>query len=421
MAHSVPQLIDHLFRHQAGRLVSHLVRTLGPAHVDLAEDVVQDALIAALRRWPFDGVPADPAAWLSRVARNRAIDTLRRHATLRDKLAVLEQEEKTAQGVSDPSVRFSDELDDDALRMIFACCHPSIAAEARGPLTLKLACGFGVAEIARAFLLNESAVSQRIVRAKKQLRSGVIDLEVPAPALIAERVDSVLEVIYLMFNEGYTAHRGDNLVRADLMDEAIRLARLLTAHSSAALPQAHALLALMLFQGARLPARVDEEGRMVLLAEQDRTLWSRPHIAEGFRALDRASQGNRLSEYHVQAAIAACHVTAPTAEETDWAQILGHYDTLVAQAPSPVVRLNRAVALAMARGATQGLAALEEIDPKELDDYYLLPATRGELLRRDGRTEDAMREFTRALELVTTEPERRFLEDRIRSLNPPCS
>lgn len=417
MQDSAAQLVDHLFRHQAGRLVSYLVRTLGPAHVDLAEDVVQDSLVLALRRWPFDGVPEDPAAWLSRVAKNRAIDVLRRNATLQDKLEVVKAEANRSSSLEGGAAlaRFSDELDDDSLRMIFACCHPSIPPEARGPLTLKLACGFDVAEIARAFLARESTIAQRIVRAKRQLRSGMVEIEVPAPAAIAERVDAVLEVLYLLFNEGYGAHSGDNLVRADLVDEAIRLTRLLVAHETASLPQAHALLALMLLQGARLPARVDDEDRLVLLPEQDRALWDRHRIGEGFRHLEQAAHGDYLSEYHIQAAIAACHMSVVRAEDTDWQQILGHYDTLMAHFPSPVVTLNRAVALAMIQGPNQGLAALDAIEPGELESYYLLPATRGELLQRAGQHQEALREFESALELATTTAERRFLESRIRA------
>ena len=411
----VPQLVDHLFRQQAGRMVSHLVRVLGAAHVDLAEDVVQEALVVALRRWPFTGVPDDPAAWLVQVARNRAIDVLRRHANLRDKLAELR-----AWGASTAErdeTRFGDELDDDSLRMIFACSHPAIAADARGPLTLKLAGGFGVAEIARAFLSREPAIAQRIVRAKRRLRAGDVALEVPAPAELPARLDSVLEVLYLMFNEGYAAHRGERLVRADLVDEAIRLGRLVAAHPVTGVPRAHALLALMLLQGARLPARVDAGGRLLLLAEQDRSLWDRRRITAGFRHLERAAEGHELSEYHVQAAIAACHLSAASADTTDWPQILTHYEVLARHFPSPVVALNRAVAMAMVDGPEHGLAALEPLaELPELDDYYLLPATRGELLRRSGRDREARAEFQCALDLVSTEPERRFLQARLASV-----
>jgi RNA polymerase sigma-70 factor (ECF subfamily) len=416
MRDSIPQLVDHLFRHQAGRLVSHLVRTLGPASVDLAEDVVQDALVTALRRWPFDGVPGDPAAWLARVSRNKALDILRRQTTLRSKLPALEAQALRVSDAQPFPTRFSDELDDDVLRMIFACCHPSIPIDARGPLTLKLACGFGVTEIAAAFLAQEQTVAQRIVRAKRQLRLGTIEVEVPGPRAIAERVASVLEVLYLVFNEGYAAHRGDNLVRTDLVEEAIRLTRLLASHEAAALPQSHALLSLMLFQGSRLPARVDKEGRLVLLADQDRSLWNRRLIAEGFRHLALASEGEHLSEYHVQAAIAACHVAAARAEDTDWVQILAHYDTLVTHAPSPVAHLNRVVALSMVHGPAAGLEALDALDVKALQDYSLLPATRGELLQQIGRHDDAAEAFARARDLARTEPEQLFLDDRIARL-----
>ncbi len=413
----VPHLVDHLFRHQAGRLVSHLVRTLGPAHVDLAEDVVQESLTAALRRWPIDGVPDDPAAWLSRVARNRAIDAVRRHNTLQSKLARLGagQSLHPETAVNPEPLRFSDELDDDVLRMIFACCDPTIPRDSQAALTLKLACGFQVSEIARAFLTQDSTIAQRIVRAKRQLRSGHIEIDVPGPKDLSKRLRSVLEVLYLIFNEGYSAHQGENLVHSALVEEAIRLTSLLAGRAATALPQSHALLSLMLLHGSRLAARVDDQGRLVLLEDQDRSLWDRRLISAGFHHLGLAAEGDDLSEYHVQAAIAACHASAPTPEETDWTQILSHYDTMMRCYPSPIVQLNRAVALAMVRGPDEGLESLDEIDPASLCGYYLLPATRAELLRRAGRLQDAAVQYKATLQLAKTEPERRFIEDRIRS------
>ncbi|MEM1186692.1 MAG: sigma-70 family RNA polymerase sigma factor [Planctomycetota bacterium] len=419
MSDSVSQLVDHLFRHQSGRLVSHLVRTLGPAHVDLAEDVVQDALVAALRSWALDGVPANPGAWLTRVAKNRALDVLRRRSALKAKYADVLAQQALRSGLGDEgeSVRFADELDDDVLRMIFACCHPEIAPAARGPLTLKLACGFGVSEIARAFVAAEATISQRIVRAKRQLRSGAVEIEVPTGGEVGERVDSVLDVLYLVFNEGYAAHRGENLVRSELVDEAIRLTRLLIDHEGTALPQAHALLSLMLLQASRIPARVDDHGSLVLLADQDRSRWDQARIAEGFRCLAAASGGEYLSEFHVQAAIAVCHVTARRDADTDWEQILAHYDTLVARFPSAIASLNRAVAISKVKGPLEGLAELDDLGADVLDGYYLFPATRGELLSQAGRHEDALAAFLRALELVTSDPERVFLESRVRGLS----
>ncbi len=416
MCESVPQLVDHLFRHQAGRLVSNLVRSLGPAHVDLAEDVIQDALATALRRWPFDGVPDDPAAWLYRVSRNRAIDALRRHQTLRTKLEAMQIKPLAVSDDANPetALRFADELDDDVLRMIFACCHPSVPQEARGPLTLKLACGFNVSEIASAFLAREPTMAQRIIRAKRQLRSGHIEIEVPGSHAITERLGSVLEVLYLIFNEGYAAHQGENLIRSELVDEAIRLGSLVTSHKETSRPEAYALLSLMLLQASRIPARIDDRGRLVLLADQDRTLWNQQCISAGFKHLALATAGDQLSEYHDQAAIAACHAAAQRAEDTDWVQILAHYDSMIVRFPSPVVQLNRSVAVAMVHGPERGLETLESIDPNVLNDYYLLPATRGEFHRRAGRSEDAVREFETALNLARTEPEKRFIQDRIR-------
>ncbi|MEM7229092.1 MAG: sigma-70 family RNA polymerase sigma factor [Planctomycetota bacterium] len=416
MPDSIPQLVDHLFRHQAGRLVSHLVRSLGPAHVDLAEDVVQDALIAALRRWPFDGVPDEPAAWLYRVARNRAVDVLRRHQTLRTKLEVFESD-STALTDDETPARFDDELDDDVLRMIFACSHPSIPDDARAPLTLKLVCGFDVSEIARAFLTTETTMAQRIVRAKRRLRAGDIEIEVPGPKAIDERLSSVLDVIYLLFNEGYAAHQGENLVRADLVDEAIRLGSLIVTRDATARPEAHALMSLMLLHGARLPARVDDEGRLVLLDDQDRLQWDAPSITMGLRHLELAQAGEELSAFHVQAAIAACHAIAPSPDATDWPQILAYYDIMMARFPSPVVQLNRSVAVAMVHGPDRGLETIDAIDATALSGYYLLPATRAELLRRAGRTQDAVRAYDAALKLVSTTPERRFLEKRVEDLS----
>lgn len=291
-------LTEHLFRHAAGRLVARLTRVLGPARLDLAEEVVQDALVRALETWPFGGMPENPAGWLFAVARNLALDRLRRAATLRRKLALLEPHHPAATATS---------RDDDELVMIFLCCHPSLSRPARLALTLKTVGGFGIEEIAAALLTRPPAVAQQLVRAKRRIRREGLRLELPAPAALGSRLDSVLEVLYLLFTEGYAAHRGEDLTHAELCGEALRLTRILAGAEPTDLPAVHALLALMLLQSSRLPARVDAAGDLLRLEEQDRSRWDRAAIADGFRHLERAAAGEHISAFHVEAAIAACH------------------------------------------------------------------------------------------------------------------
>jgi RNA polymerase sigma-70 factor (ECF subfamily) len=400
----VHALVDHLFRHEAGRMLAALARLFGLANLDLAEEVVQDAMVQALRQWPFRGIPTNPAAWLMQTARNKALDILRRRAILRRQEYDLDSR---AAAFAEPA---GDEIVDDQLSIIFACCHPALPPEARVALTLKSVGGFGVAEIVRAFLSQETTIAQRLVRAKRRLVDERIALEVPPPGELPGRLDSVLQVIYLLFNEGYAAYQGEDLVRKDLCAEAIRLASLLLARAETARPKVHALLALMLLQASRLPARQDAEGNLLLLAEQDRSLWDQQLIAEGFRHLERAAVGDELTEYHVQAAIAACHASAASYGATDWRQMLALYDQLLALAPSPVASLNRAVALAMIEGPEEGMAALDAIQHNPaLRGYYLLPAMRADLLLRLGRREEAAKCYREALTSPCTEPERRFL------------
>lgn len=401
MEGDVHQLVDHLFRREAGRMVAGLTRIFGPAHLDLAEDVVQEALLQALRTWPFRGVPDNPAGWLVQVAKNRALDALRRNASLAGK----EEAIRTW-----AAARHQEETQmDDQLRLIFICCQSAVPAEARVALTLKTVGGFGVPEIARAFLAKEATVAQRLVRAKHRLRQARPPFEVPPPRELPAALDSVLEVLYAMFNEGYSTHRGEELVRRDVCHEAIRLARLVTRHPALDTPKAHALAALLHLQGARLAARVDSEGNLLLLSEQDRSTWDRGMIAAGFHHLDRSARGDELSVYHLEAGIAAGHI----GEETDWREILRLYDLLLELKPSPVVALNRAVALAMVEGPEAGLAALA---PIRLDDYYLLPATEGELQARAGHPHRAAEAFYRALEMTCPDPVRRRLNERLREL-----
>jgi RNA polymerase sigma-70 factor (ECF subfamily) len=430
-------LLDHLFRREAGRIVAALTRSLGSRHLDLAEESVQEAMIEALRLWPFHGVPERPGGWLYRVARNRALDRLRRAKSLRDKEPEIrrssvanEAPEETRSIGPDPvrTVRFPGELTDDQLRLVFLCCHPELPPDARVALTLKLVCGFGVAEIARAFLDKEPTVAQRLVRAKRSIRERRLPFEVPTPAELPERLDSVLEVLYLTFNEGYAASapgEGDEHVKSDVCAEALRLTEELARLPDQILeqdrPPIHALAALLCFQASRIPARVDSpgsDGEIILLPDQDRSLWDRTLIRRGFGHLERSAAGPRITPYHLEAAIASRHAAAPEWSATDWPTILGLYDRLLALHPSPVVALNRAVALAHTRGPEAGLDALSalEADPeatRTLTAYHLLPATRGTLLLQAGRPAEAARALRRALELRPSPPERRLLERRL--------
>ena len=409
----VPALVDHLFRHQAGQMIATLVRVFGPRHIDLAEEVVQDALLKALQLWAYRGVPENPSAWLIQVAKNRALDLLRREASLQQKseelVRAFAEQETLANRRNE-----SEQALDDTLAMVFMACHPSLAREARVALTLKTVGGFGASEIARAFLAKESTIAQRLVRAKRLIRDEGISFELPSAKEMSARLDSVLEVIYLMFNEGYAAHSGENLVRADLCDEAIRLCSLIASHPATNLPKSHALLSLMLFQAARLPTRLGEGGELSLLSEQDRSRWDRRLIALGFHHFDRSAAGQEFTDYHLQAAIASCHAAATRYELTNWEQIVRLYDVLVELNPSPVVALNRAVAIAKHRGAEAGLREVEKIVAHPaLQHYYLLPATLGELWQELGEAGKAADNFHQALRCPCSEPERRFLQRKL--------
>ena len=404
-------LVDHLFRHHSAKIVAALTRVFGSHNLQLAEDVVQDALIRALQTWPFQGVPDQPAAWLTQVAKNRALDLIRREAVWAQKQVELER----VLPLSTADVPSSDgEEPDDQLAMMLMCCHPAIPHEAQLALTLKIACGFSVAEIARALLAQPEAIAKRIVRAKKQIREQGIPLELPAEAQLAERLDAVLQVIYLLFNEGYSATQGENLLREDLCIEAIRLGRLLAAHPRANLPPVHALLALLMLQAARLPARTKEGGALALLAEQDRSLWDRRLIAAGMRHLGQAAAGETLTRYHLQAEIAALHVAASSDAETDWQAIAALYEELYQIEPSPIVLLNRAVAIARWQGAAAGIGLLTEIEKHpSLQNYHLLPAVLADLWRQAGDRQKAARYYQTALACNCTEPERQFLQRQL--------
>jgi len=401
----VDALVEHLFRHSAGQMVARLARRLGPAHLDLAEEAVQDALVRALSIWPFSGVPAEPRGWLFQVARNRAIDLLRREASLRGKLGELE----SAAAAALPEQ--STPLGDDELAMMFMCCHSALPPPARVALTLKTVGGFSVEEVAAAFLTEPETIAQRLVRAKRQIREQAIAIEIPPAAERRERLTSVLDVLYLLFNEGYSAHGGENLTRADLCGESIRLTEILAGNPALDLPEVHALLSLMLLQASRLTARVDESGDLLLLGEQDRRAWDQALIGRGLGHLERAASGDRITAYHVEAAIAATHAAAPDEASTDWNAIVRLYDDLLALKPSPVVELNRAIALAMAKGPAAGITAIERVesDPA-LSRYYLLPAALGRLWLEAGDVERAAQYYEEALARPCSAPERRFLE-----------
>jgi RNA polymerase sigma-70 factor (ECF subfamily) len=403
--------LDALYRSESRRVLATLIRLLGD--FDLAEEALHDAFAAALEQWPRDGVPANPRAWLVSVGRFRAIDALRRRARFDASLADLATRFDTA---TEPTIEPEDDgVEDDRLRLIFTCCHPALPPDAQVALTLREVCGLTTEEIARAFLTAPPTVAQRIVRAKAKIRDAHIPYQVPGRTDLADRLDSVLRVIYLVFTEGYSASSGASLTRHDLSAEAIRLGRLLTELMPE--PEALGLLALMLLHESRRPARTSPTGELVLLDDQDRSLWTREYIEEGSELVARALSSRRFGPYTLQAAIAAVHAEARTAAATDWAQIVGLYDVLVRAEPSPVVELNRAVAVAMRDGPESGLALLDAILARgELREYHLAHSARGDLCRRLGRIGEARASYERALALIKLEPERQFLERRLREL-----
>ncbi len=402
---------DAVWRADSRRILATLIRLLGD--FDLAEEALHDAFAAALESWPNNGVPANPRAWLVSAGRFRAIDTLRRRARFDASVTEIAQRlEARAREQPGPD---EDGIEDDRLRLIFACCHPALPPEARWALTLREVCGLTTEEIARGFLVAPGTLAQRIVRAKTKIREERIPYEIPAQAELLERLDSVLRVIYLVFNEGYSASAGASLTRQDLCAEAIRLARLVALLLPE--PEVEGLLALMLLHEARRAARSTPAGELVLLDDQDRSLWDRQQIEEGAALVERALRSRRFGPYTLQAAIAAVHAEAPDATATDWPQIVGLYDVLVRVDPSPVVELNRAVAVAMRDGPAAGLALVDAIlAGGDLADYLPAHVARADLCRRLRRNAEACVSYRRALELTRQEPERRFLERRIAEL-----
>ena len=405
------ETVEAVYRAESRRVLATLIRLLGD--FDRAEEAMHDAFIAAVEKWPSEGVPENPRAWLVSTGRFKAIDVMRRRARFDAALGELASRIEAA--TSDASAWDDETVEDDRLRLIFTCCHPALTPDAQVALTLREVCGLTTEEIAHAFLTSPSTVAQRIVRAKAKIRDARIPYQVPARADIPARLDTVLHVIYLVFNEGYSASAGESLTRHDLSREAIRLGRLL----AELLPEAEVigLLALMVLHESRRAARTRESGELVLLDEQDRTRWNREHIVEGGALVERALTGRRFGPYTLQAAIAAVHAEARTAADTDWAQIVGLYDVLLRADPSPVVELNRAAAIAMRDGPAAGLAIVDAILARgDLDEYHLAHSARADLCRRLGRMADARASYARALVLTRQEPERRFLEKRLREL-----
>lgn len=405
-------LVEHFFRHETGRLHGALVRLLGVQNLSLAEDVAQEAMLRALHNWSMGGVPPNPSAWIMRVALNLGRDALRhQRMSAAKEPAIITHQEVTASPIPVAATTESgSEIRDDALRLMFVCCHPSVAPDAQVILALKVLCGFDTGEIARAFLSSDAAIEKQLTRTKQRIQEAGLAFEIPEGEDLAPRLNGVLATLYLLFNEGYKASSGDQLLREDLCREAIRLTALLVEHPVGRTPRAHALLALMLLTAARFPSRIDENGALLRLHDQDRSKWDQRLIDRGLKYLGEAARGSELSEYHLQAGIAAIHCTTPDYAATDWKQILRHYDELYRIKSSPIVALNRAVAVAHVHGPQAALAAIATIPQREkLESHYLLHAVIGELHWRLGHENAAAESFRRSLGLAHVGPEQAYL------------
>jgi len=412
----VKPVIDHLFRHESGKLVSVLTRLFGTHNLELAEDVVQDTLLKALEHWKFHGVPDNPSAWLFATARNKALDVVRRvryQKEFAEEVSALLKSEYSAAITLQQRVN-EQTLEDEQLRMMFVCCHPSVPEESQVAMMLKTLCGFSTAEIAKAFLTNEETISKRLYRARQQFHDEKISFVLPPAAQLQDRLDTVLTAIYLIFNEGYNSTRNESIIRDDLVEEALRLGHMLTQFPTTSLPKAHALLAMMCFQAARLYGRIDADGNLLSLKEQDRKKWNRELIEKGEQLLRRASEGEQVSSYHLEAAISREHCTAATYADTSWSRILQLYDWLYTIKPDPLIALNRLIAIAETEGPEKALSLVHQIEKIEtIKEYYLYPATLGEWHRQLGDVETAKKYFEQAIELTQSNAEKNFLKKKI--------
>jgi RNA polymerase sigma factor (sigma-70 family) len=420
----VTQVVEHCFRHESGKIISTLTRIFGIEHINRAEDVVQETLARALQTWPYYGIPQNPAAWITQVAKNLALDLIRREKIFHNKEIEIARliDQDSANTTAENALIGEKEITDDRLRMMFVCCHPVLPQEAHVALALKTLCGFSPGEIARAFLTSEAAIAKRLTRAKQKIRDARVPFEIPAAKELEQRLDGVLQTLYLLFNEGYKASTGDQLIREALCYEAIRLGGLLAEHPAGNRPGTHALLALMLLNGARLQARLDHDGNILRLKEQIRSSWDQAMIARGLFHMMRSMAGDEISEYHLQAGIAACHCAAKDYESTDWPQILSLYDRLVEMNDSPVIVLNRAVALANVHGPRAGIEAVQTIQNRqELNSYYLLYAVLGEFEADLDNKETAGNYFRKSLELTTIKSEQIFMSKKLKQLEAGSS
>jgi len=417
------QIVEHLFRREAGRMTSVLTRVFGIENIELAEDVVQDTLLKALQQWPFTGIPDNPSAWLFKTAKNKAIDELR-HNRLNKKyseeISELFNSEWTLTGVIKEF--FSEnEIKDDQLRMIFTCCHPDSPPESQIALSLKNLCGFSIKEIAKAFLTNEITITKRLSRAKDKIKEGSIKFEIPAGSELEKRIKNVQSTLYLLFNEGYNSGKQDILIRTDLINEAIRLAELLIEHPITEIgnyrAEIYALLALMYFHYARNPARTDDNGNILLLKNQDWNLWDKKLIVKGIEYLERSATGNKLSEYHLQAGISYFYVTAENFEKIEWGKILNLYNLLYEMNSSAIIGLNRAIVISQMNGAEAAIDEIKNLPFEQLENYYLYYSTLGELYLQTGNLPEAKKYFEKAIQMTNSEPEKKLLRTKLEKLN----
>ncbi len=415
----IHQTLDHLFRHESGKLVSVLTRIFGSHNLQLAEDVVQDTLLQAMNSWKMGGLPANPSGWLFTAAKNKALDSIRkqkRHHEFAANVSYLLQSEYTLSSTVNELIN-NNELEDDQLRMMFTCCHPSLSSSSQVALVLKTLCGFSIAEIARAFITTNDTIEKRLYRAKQQFREQKIAFEIPQEQELEMRLDNVLTAIYLLFNEGYNSTQHEDLIRKDLLEESLRLGQLLAHHPATRKPDVFALLALISFNMARSRARLDEDGNILLLAKQNRTLWDRSLIQMGFDYLDQSAEGDWLSAYHIEAAIAYEHVSASSYPATNWKNILRYYDLLYRIQPTPLVALNRSVVIGELDGPAEGIRAIENIeDAGSLKNYYLFHAILGEMYSRLNETEKADACFGEAARLTGSRAEKKLLAEKMSRL-----